>query len=214
MRKGGTSLPGATREPREADDQNRPPRARGVLESEGKNPSLAACRTSLTLRRPRKNRGTVRDAPRCKIAQRQKPTLNRAWPRELPRAAMCVRNVDDQGVLQFTLIHAVGCVLHRRGSRAIHRLQLFFQLLSLSEIERREASTRPSLGWVAVRKKNGKKNGEESRRSRAFFSSRQGTGLVRASRPGSLPPTDTDSNALAQTILSGATLSYLDSWPA
>ena len=38
---------------------------------------------------------------------------------------MCVRNVDDQGVLQFTLIHAVGCVLHRRASRAIRRLQLF-----------------------------------------------------------------------------------------
>ena len=53
------------------------------------------------------------------------PTLNRAWPREQPKAAMRVRIVDDQGVLQFTLIHAVGCVLHRRGSRAIHRLQLF-----------------------------------------------------------------------------------------
>ena len=38
---------------------------------------------------------------------------------------MRVRNVDDQGVLQFTLIHAVGCVLHRRASRAIRRLQLF-----------------------------------------------------------------------------------------
>ena len=56
------------------------------------------------------------------------PTLNRAWPREQPKAAMRVRIVDDQGVLQFTLIHAVGCVLHRRASRAIHRLQLFFEL--------------------------------------------------------------------------------------
>ena len=37
---------------------------------------------------------------------------------------MCVRSVDDQGVLQFTLIHAVGCVLHRRASQAICRLQL------------------------------------------------------------------------------------------
>jgi hypothetical protein len=63
------------------------------------------------------------------FARWQQPTLSRAWPRERPRAAMCVRNVDDQGVLQFTLIHAVGCVLHRRGSRAIHRLQLFLVLL-------------------------------------------------------------------------------------
>lgn len=41
------------------------------------------------------------------------------------RAAMCVRNVDDQGVLQFTLILAAGCVLHRRTSRVIHRQELF-----------------------------------------------------------------------------------------
>ena len=37
---------------------------------------------------------------------------------------MCVRNVDDQGVLQFTLILAAGCVLHRRTSRVIHRQEL------------------------------------------------------------------------------------------
>ena len=41
-----------------------------------------------------------------------------------------------------------------------------------------------------------------------------GAGLVRASRPGNLPPTDTDSNALAPATEDGATLSYLDSWPA
>ena len=107
---------------------------------------------------------------------------------------MCVRNVDDQGVLQFTLIHAVGCVLHRRGSRAIHRLQLFlsFQLVSRAG-ERREASTDPSLEWSGKEEKRKKKKREESRRSRA---STKGAGLVRASRPGSLPPTDTDSNVL------------------
>ena len=38
---------------------------------------------------------------------------------------MCVRSVDDQGVLQFTLILAAGCVLHRRTSRVIHRQELF-----------------------------------------------------------------------------------------
>lgn len=61
-----------------------------------------------------------------------------------------------------------------------------------------------------------KKTEEKSRRSRAPT---KGAGLVRASRPGSLPPTDTDSNALAAAAMKqhhrhGATLSYLDFWPA
>ncbi len=37
---------------------------------------------------------------------------------------MCVRKADDHCVLQFTLIHAAGCVLHRRTSRVIHRQEL------------------------------------------------------------------------------------------
>jgi len=48
-----------------------------------------------------------------------------------PGAAMCVRNVDVQCVLQFTLFHAVGCVLHRPTSRVIHRLELYLFELSL-----------------------------------------------------------------------------------
>jgi len=39
---------------------------------------------------------------------------------------MCVRNVDVQCVLQFTLLLAVGCVLHRPTSRVIHRSELSF----------------------------------------------------------------------------------------
>ena len=39
---------------------------------------------------------------------------------------MCVRDVDVQCVLQFTLVNAAGCALHRRTSRAIHRLELCF----------------------------------------------------------------------------------------
>ena len=54
------------------------------------------------------------------------PTLRRAWPKDGPLAAICVQSVDVQCVLQFTLIHAAGCVLHRRTSRVIHRLKLFF----------------------------------------------------------------------------------------
>eukprot|EP00745_Piridium_sociabile_P017881 TRINITY_DN266_c0_g1_i3.p1 TRINITY_DN266_c0_g1~~TRINITY_DN266_c0_g1_i3.p1 ORF type:complete len:280 (-),score=-8.14 TRINITY_DN266_c0_g1_i3:149-988(-) len=42
-----------------------------------------------------------------------------------PLAAICVQSVDVQCVLQFTLVHAAGCVLHRRTSRVIHRLKLF-----------------------------------------------------------------------------------------
>ncbi len=38
-----------------------------------------------------------------------------------PPAAMCVQNADVQCVLQFALILAFGCVLHRRASRVIHR---------------------------------------------------------------------------------------------
>ena len=53
------------------------------------------------------------------------PTLRRAWPRDGPEAAICVQGVDVQCVLQFTLIHAAGCALHRRTSRVIHRSKLF-----------------------------------------------------------------------------------------
>lgn len=45
--------------------------------------------------------------------------------RVLP-TAMCVRGVDDLCVLQFTLIIAAGCALHRRTSRVIHRIELCF----------------------------------------------------------------------------------------
>ena len=39
-------------------------------------------------------------------------------------AAMCVQDVDVQCVLQFTLVHAAGCALHRHTSQVIHRLEL------------------------------------------------------------------------------------------
>ena len=38
---------------------------------------------------------------------------------------MCVQDVDVQCVLQFTLVHAAGCALHRRVSRVIHRIELY-----------------------------------------------------------------------------------------
>ena len=46
---------------------------------------------------------------------------------------MCVRGVDDLCVLQFTLINAAGCALHRRTSRVIHRIELCFLLVQKVE---------------------------------------------------------------------------------
>lgn len=57
------------------------------------------------------------------FAMNVSPTLRQAWLRELPEAAMCVQDIDVQCVLQFTLIHAAGCALHRHTSRVIHRLE-------------------------------------------------------------------------------------------
>jgi len=44
------------------------------------------------------------------------------------RTAKCVQNANDQCVLQFTLLLAAGCVLHRRMSRAIHHRELWFKV--------------------------------------------------------------------------------------
>jgi hypothetical protein len=69
---------------------------------------------------------------------------------------------------------------------------LFFQLLSLSEIERREASTRPSLGWVAVRKKNEKKMGKNpGGRGPFFHRAKAQDSLERADRAACHRPTRT-----------------------
>ena len=42
----------------------------------------------------------------------------------VPETAICVQDIDVQCALQFTLIHAAGCALHRHTSRVIHRLEL------------------------------------------------------------------------------------------
>ena len=67
--------------------------------------------------RAREQRARSRDGYRS-------PTLRRAWLRVKTEAAMCVQGVDVHCVLQFTLIHAAGCALHRRTSRVIHRSKL------------------------------------------------------------------------------------------
>ena len=62
---------------------------------------------------------------------RTSPTLRQAWPQDRPMAAICVQSIDVQCVLQFTLIHAAGCVLHRCTNRVIHRLELYLRFLVL-----------------------------------------------------------------------------------
>lgn len=42
-----------------------------------------------------------------------------------PEAAICVQDIDVQCVLQFTLINAAGCALHRRTNPVIHRQECF-----------------------------------------------------------------------------------------
>ena len=54
------------------------------------------------------------------------PTLRQTWPRVGPEAAMCVRKISAQCVLQFTPSLAAGCVLHRPVSRVIHCSELCF----------------------------------------------------------------------------------------
>ena len=50
-----------------------------------------------------------------------------------PIAAICVQIVNDQSVVQFTLIHTLCCVLHRRANRVIHCLKLFLIQMPLSD---------------------------------------------------------------------------------
>ena len=49
----------------------------------------------------------------------------------VPEAAICVQDLDVQCVLQFTLINAAGCALHRRTNRVIHRQECFQRSSSL-----------------------------------------------------------------------------------
>ena len=72
---------------------------------------------------------------------------DRRGPGTVPGAAMCVQDIDVQCVLQFTLIHAAGCALHRHTSRVIHRLELSFP--SLQEEFFENPLTHPASGRIA-----------------------------------------------------------------
>ena len=58
-------------------------------------------------------------------------------------AAICVQDVDVQGVLQFTLSIAASCALHRHTSRVIHRPELctayfYFFLFTKVKVEKKK----------------------------------------------------------------------------
>ena len=57
--------------------------------------------------------------PREELTDDPQTGVDPGWP----GSAMCVRDVDVQCALQFTLLLAAGCALHRRTSRVIHRVE-------------------------------------------------------------------------------------------
>lgn len=74
------------------------------------------------------------------------PTLRQTWPRVGPEAAMCVRKISAQCVLQFTPSLAAGCVLHRPVSRVIHCSELsFFLRIGISPFPVRSRFDRETL---------------------------------------------------------------------
>ena len=112
--------------------------------------------------------GTARDdgtSPSNLREAVKRPSTERG-PGSNRRAAMCVRSVDDQGVLQFTLIHAVGCVLHRRASRAIRRLQLFRVGVKFGAGRR---GPHLASAWERLGKGTGEKPGEKEETFRAVW---------------------------------------------
>lgn len=66
----------------------------------------------------------VRPSGRRTFLCKSYPTLRQARPRAGPEAAMRVRKISAQCVLQFTPSLAAGCVLHRPVSRVIHCSEL------------------------------------------------------------------------------------------
>lgn len=64
----------------------------------------------------------------------------------LPEVAICVQDFDVQCVLQFTLVNAAGCALHRHTSRVIHRIEWFLGCIIYNNVaDRFVASNRSSL---------------------------------------------------------------------
>lgn len=82
----------------------------------------------------------------------------------VPEAAICVQDLDVQCVLQFTLINAAGCALHRRTNRVIHRQECFQRSSSFPEtcsraaaaMQQQNGRTQFKFNTFSVRKVSGK----------------------------------------------------------
>ena len=84
---------------------------------------------------------------------------DRRGPGTVPEAAMCVQDVDVQCVLQFTLIRAAGCALHRRASRVIRRSEVYFsfsgfpRVRSLDRFPRRRPASGAGVRATSVQQR-------------------------------------------------------------
>lgn len=74
---------------------------------------------------PRSPSATVQCASGERLAIRFSTDPETGVASGVPEAAICVQDLDVQCVLQFTLINAAGCALHRRTNRVIHRQECF-----------------------------------------------------------------------------------------
>ena len=48
----------------------------------------------------------------------------------IPETAICVQVIAAQYILQFAIVIALCCALHRSASRVIHRSEYFFSLIN------------------------------------------------------------------------------------
>ena len=97
-----------------------------------------------TAEKPTLKRGRRAETRRPAILR---ATLRQTRSRDWPETAIRVQKVDVQCVLQFTLLLALSCVLHRLASRVIHRRESYVDLSPIksnsSAIGKATQSTRP-----------------------------------------------------------------------
>ena len=63
--------------------------------------------------------------PKTQEIKSYRPSDSRASNTQNVEGAICVRHISVSGALQFAVLHAVCCVLHRPASQVIHCSELF-----------------------------------------------------------------------------------------
>ena len=86
-------------------------------------------------------------------------TLAQTYQQDFPPGACCVRRPNDSRVLQFALLIAVRCVLHRYGNQDIHRRKFSFCLNGIRSqvtfLIRRSQRILRSHWWISEEKHQG-----------------------------------------------------------